>query len=181
MLPHPRSRLLPRHRFQCFCHFQMHPGSRVLWECSVPPANLPRAPQFCQNGGPSVLSSVDETEKVWWVGDDSRFAFGRNFPGKKEISWPLLCSSGQSYWLQIQRFGSDSRLYQIFWEVMGLERGPFSLVSTTEELLRRNIRGSCLENRNYGRRGFDALTTRTPLSSKVGTSQIASGQIHDSK
>jgi hypothetical protein len=25
--------------------------------------------------------------------------------------------------------------YQIFWEVVGLERGPLSLVSTTEELL----------------------------------------------
>jgi hypothetical protein len=30
--------------------------------------------------------------------------------------------------------GFDSRLYHIFWEVMGLERGPLILVSTTEEL-----------------------------------------------
>jgi hypothetical protein len=35
---------------------------------------------------------------------------------------------------------------------MGLERGPLSLVSTTEELLKRKSRGSCLENREYGRR-----------------------------
>jgi hypothetical protein len=35
--------------------------------------------------------------------------------------------------------GFDSRHYQIFWEVMGLERGPLSLVSTTEELLDRKV------------------------------------------
>jgi hypothetical protein len=38
--------------------------------------------------------------------------------------------------------GFDSRRYQIFWEVVGLERGPLSLVSTTEELLGRNSSGS---------------------------------------
>jgi hypothetical protein len=54
-------------------------------------------------------------------------------------SWPPLWSSGQSFWLQIQRFGFVSRLYHIFWEVVGLERGPLSLVSTTEKLLGRII------------------------------------------
>jgi hypothetical protein len=48
-----------------------------------------------------------------------------------------LWSSGQSSWLQIQRSGFDFRGYQIFWEVVGLERGPLSLVSTIEELLKR--------------------------------------------
>jgi hypothetical protein len=53
----------------------------------------------------------------------------------------------QSSWLQIQRSRFDSRCYQIFWEVVGLERGPLNLVglergplnlvSTTEELLER--------------------------------------------
>jgi hypothetical protein len=47
--------------------------------------------------------------------------------------------------------GFDSRHYQIFWEVVGLERGPLSLVSTTEVLLGRNSSGSGLENREYGR------------------------------
>jgi hypothetical protein len=37
-------------------------------------------------------------------------------------------------------------------KVMGLERGPLSLVSTTEELLDRKSSGSFLENREYGRR-----------------------------
>jgi hypothetical protein len=50
------------------------------------------------------------------------------------------------------RDGFDSRRYQIFWEVVGLERGPLSLVSTIEELLGRKSSGSGLENRDYGRR-----------------------------
>jgi hypothetical protein len=52
---------------------------------------------------------------------------------------PSLWSSGQSSWLQFQKSGFDSRRYQIFWEVVGLERGPLSLVSTIKELLGRNI------------------------------------------
>jgi hypothetical protein len=35
---------------------------------------------------------------------------------------------------------------------VGLERGPLSLVSTTEELVERYSSGSGLENREYGRR-----------------------------
>jgi hypothetical protein len=50
---------------------------------------------------------------------------------------PPLWSSGQSSWLQIQRRGFDSRRYQIFWEIVGLEWGPPRLVSTIEELLGR--------------------------------------------
>jgi hypothetical protein len=34
---------------------------------------------------------------------------------------------------------------------VGLERGPLSLLSTTEELLGRNSSGFGLENREYGR------------------------------
>jgi hypothetical protein len=48
---------------------------------------------------------------------------------------PPLLSSDQSSWLQIQRSRCDSRRHQIFWEVVGLEQGPLSFVSTTEELL----------------------------------------------
>jgi hypothetical protein len=64
----------------------------------------------------------------------------------------FVWSSGHSSWRQIQRSGFDSRRYQMFWEVVGLERGPLSLVSTTEELLGRKTSGSGLENREYGRR-----------------------------
>jgi hypothetical protein len=47
---------------------------------------------------------------------------------------------------------------------VGLERGSLSLLSTTEELLRRKSSGSGLENREYG-----ALTTWHILSAKAGT------------
>jgi hypothetical protein len=80
-----------------------------------------------------------------------------------------MWSSGQSCWLQIQRYGFDSRRYQIFREAVGLERGPLSLVSTTEELLGRESSGSCLENREYGRRDPSRWRRGTPLSAKVGT------------
>jgi hypothetical protein len=42
--------------------------------------------------------------------------------------------------------GFDSRNYYILWEVVGLERGPLSLVSNIEELLGRKSSGSGLEN-----------------------------------
>jgi hypothetical protein len=52
---------------------------------------------------------------------------------------------------------------------VGLERGPLSLVTTTEELLERKCSGSGLENRDHGRRGTVALSTWHPLYIKVGT------------
>jgi hypothetical protein len=39
----------------------------------------------------------------------------------------------------------------MFWEVVGLERGPLNLVSTIEELLGRKSSGSGPENREYDR------------------------------
>jgi hypothetical protein len=68
------------------------------------------------------------------------------------VNGPPLWSSGQNCWLQIQRSEFDSRRYQIFWEVVGLERGALSLVSTIEELLERKSSCSGLESREYGRR-----------------------------
>jgi hypothetical protein len=44
--------------------------------------------------------------------------------------------------------GFDSRPFQIFWEVGGLERGPLRLVKTIEELLEWKSSGSGLENRD---------------------------------
>jgi hypothetical protein len=45
-----------------------------------------------------------------------------------------MWSNGQSTWRQIQGSGFDFQGYQILWEVLGLERGPLSLVSTNGEL-----------------------------------------------
>jgi hypothetical protein len=63
--------------------------------------------------------------------------------------------------------GFDPRRYHIFWEAVGLERGPLSLVSSLEKLLRRKSSGSGLENREYCRGRSAALSTRHPLSLKV--------------
>jgi hypothetical protein len=48
--------------------------------------------------------------------------------------------------------GFDSRCYQIFWEVVGLERGPFSLVRIIEEILQWKSSGSGQGNRINDRR-----------------------------
>jgi hypothetical protein len=69
----------------------------------------------------------------------------------------------------MQRPGFDFRRYQIFWEVVGHERGPLSLVSTIEELHERKSSGSGPENREYGRRDPSRWLLDTPVSAKVGT------------
>jgi hypothetical protein len=63
-------------------------------------------------------------------------------PGKlggTEIEWDTLASG-------------------VCWCMLGLEQGPLSLVSATEELLERKSSGSGLENQDYGHRGTAALT-----------------------
>jgi hypothetical protein len=89
--------------------------------------------------------------------------------------WQPLWSSGPSSWLQIQRCGFDSRRYQIFWEVVGLERGPLSLVSTIEELPERKSRGSGLEIREYGRRDPSCWPRGTPHPQKLALTSPTSG------
>jgi hypothetical protein len=54
-------------------------------------------------------------------------------------------------------------------KVVGVERGPLSLLSTIEELLERNSCGSGLENRDYGRKESAVLLRDTPLTANVGT------------
>jgi hypothetical protein len=63
----------------------------------------------------------------------------------------------------------------MFWEVVGLERGPFSLVSTIEELLGRKYNGSSLENREYGRRGPSRWPRGTLYPQKLALSSPTSG------
>jgi hypothetical protein len=78
---------------------------------------------------------------------------------------PPLWSIGQSSWLQIQRSGFDLWRYQIFWEVVGLKRGPLSLVSTIEELLGRKkfrLRSRKRRIRPWGIRRADFATSLCP-------------------
>jgi hypothetical protein len=80
------------------------------------------------------------------------------------VGGPPLWSSGQSSWLKIQRSGFDLRRYQIFWEVVSLERGSLSFVGTVELLERKNSgSGMEIENTAVGIRHAD------PLSAKVRT------------
>jgi hypothetical protein len=51
----------------------------------------------------------------------------------------LLWSSGQSFWLQIQRSGFDYRLYQILRSSESETGSTQPRVSTTEELLERKV------------------------------------------
>jgi hypothetical protein len=71
--------------------------------------------------------------------------------------------------------GFDSRRYKIFWEVVVLERGPLSLVSTTEELLGRKIIGFALGNRDYGGRDPLRWERDTHYLQKLLTSPTSSG------
>jgi hypothetical protein len=57
--------------------------------------------------------------------------------------------------------GFDSRGYQIFWEVVGLERGPLSIVRIFEELLEWKSSDSGQENRINGR-GIRCADHATP-------------------
>jgi hypothetical protein len=91
------------------------------------------------------------------------------------IKGPPRWSSGHSSWLQIQRPWFDSRRYQVLWEVVGLEQGPLSLVSTTEELLERKSSGSGLGNRDYGRRDPSLWPCGTLYPQKLALTSPTSG------
>jgi hypothetical protein len=90
------------------------------------------------------------------------------------IFWQPLWSSRQSSWLQIQRSGFDSRRYHNVW-VVGLEWGPLSLVSTTEELLGRKSSVFSLENWDYGRRDSSRWPRGTLYPQKLALTSLTSG------
>jgi hypothetical protein len=58
---------------------------------------------------------------------------------------------------------------------VGLERGPLSLVSTTEGLLERKISGSGLENREYDRRDPSLRPRGTLYPQKLALTSLTSG------
>jgi hypothetical protein len=77
-----------------------------------------------------MLSPLWSSGQSSWLqnGDVLCFLWGTNwiYICYIEESRPRLRSSGHGSWLQIHRSGLDSRCYQIFWEVVGLERSPLS-------------------------------------------------------
>jgi hypothetical protein len=79
----------------------------------------------------------------------------------------------------VRVLGFDFQHYQIFWEVVGLEQGLFSLVSTTEELLGRNSSGCGLEIRVHGHGDPLCWPHDTLYSQKVGTNSADKQQSLD--
>jgi hypothetical protein len=69
----------------------------------------------------------------------------------------------------------DSRRYQIFWEVVGLERCPLSLMSTIEELLGRNNSSSSLETRECGCRDPSCWPHYTHYLQKLALTSLSGG------
>jgi hypothetical protein len=63
----------------------------------------------------------------------------------------------------------------MFWEVVGLERGPLSLVSTTEEIFGRKNSGSGLDNRDYGRSDSSRWPSGTLYPQKLALTSPRSG------
>jgi hypothetical protein len=107
-----------------------------------PPSLLPSLVQIISSAPCSQIPSV-------YVNVNHQVSYPYRTTDKIIILYIL--SFGQSSWLQIKRSGFDSQGYHIFWEVVCLERGPLSLVSTIEELLERKSSGSGLENREDSR------------------------------
>jgi hypothetical protein len=98
--------------------------------------------QLIFNGLHGILS-----QEIW------RFILNNLYTGS--FRFLLICAVHCGLVVRVPGYRSrgtafDSLRYQIFWEVVGLERGPLSLMSTIEELLGRNSSGSGLENREYG-------------------------------
>jgi hypothetical protein len=63
----------------------------------------------------------------------------------------------------------------MFWELVGLERGPLSLVSATEKLLERKNSESGLKIREYGRRDPSSWPRGTLYPQKLALSSQTSG------
>jgi hypothetical protein len=68
------------------------------------------------------------------------------------VTYFTILSQLSPLWSRVPGYRSrgprfDSRCYQIFWEVVGLERGPLSLMRIIEELFEWKSSGSGQENR----------------------------------
>jgi hypothetical protein len=69
----------------------------------------------------------------------------------------------------------DSQHYHIFWEVVGLEWGPFSLLSRTEERLGRNSNSSGVENQEYSHKDPMCWPCNTLYPQKLTPTSLTSG------
>jgi hypothetical protein len=107
----------------------MYKSPQLRWEAGSLANEDERVSPLCNEAGscgPYSYYSVQKTFTIMFIFITIIIIIVIIFFG------PPLWSSGQSFWLQIRRSGFDSRRYQIFWEVVGLERDPLSPVNTTE-------------------------------------------------
>jgi hypothetical protein len=100
-----------------------------------------RAPATHLHGATSHKTTMSPREGKCriWFGVQGKFQFSTKHFRTCVPEYSPLWTTGQISWLQILMPGFDSRRYQVFGEVVGVERGPLSLVSTTEELLDRKV------------------------------------------
>jgi hypothetical protein len=72
-------------------------------------------------------------------------------------------------WLPLWSSGPSSQCYQIFWEAVGLEQGPLSLVRITEELLECKSSYSGSWKSKLTAMGIRCADHAIPSIAKVGT------------
>jgi hypothetical protein len=109
----------------------------------------------CTHWAPEPIWTIWRTEHSWLSGLERRLlgigALSQSLHRLLYVTvWYIVLFAVSGYRFRGPVF--CSRHYQIFWEVVGLERRPLSLVSTTEELQGTNSSGSGPENLEYGRR-----------------------------
>jgi hypothetical protein len=80
------------------------------------------------------------------------------FIGLYDLPGPPVWSSGQSFWLHIQRSRVRFSALPDLLRSSGLQRGPLSFLNTIEELLGRKSSVSGLGSRDYVCRGSTMLT-----------------------
>jgi hypothetical protein len=95
--------------------------------------------------------------------------------GSDTLHWPPLWSGWSEFLATDPEVRDRYRRYQIFWEVVGLERSLLSLVSTIEELLETKSSCSGLENRDHGCRDLRLWSRGTLYLQKLALTSRTSG------
>jgi hypothetical protein len=126
------------HNAVLLCSAVGTPAPRISWVRDMLPVDPSKNPRYTILDTAAGMPGMCHYLSLWWYNPITQ-AQGDSLCGLV-FRVPGYRSRGP---------GFDSWRYQIFWEVVGLERGPLSLVSTTGELLGRNNNGFGLE---YGGR-----------------------------